>query len=345
VATVLAGCALTFGASGCGDDESGASEPGAVQTGSPLRTFAPLVEVAADEPWRPMSARWFLERSIFWFAEDDGCADRKIAVGHTLPEQQNIEIDWIYAKGLGGWSWPAYYRDPYDAQCELNTDLQFDADELTRPHDPGPRADGVRPGEGYYLDLVDAARSGPAAGAKVPAYAERTDEGDGSVRLTYWTLFGMHGTPGEPDAHEGDWVRVDVLVRDVGDGGYEPVAVQVEEAGAGRSADVVTGPDGTPVRETAWSATRRAGDTHSVVRLASRTHTVTVAASGRRCADCSPLETWKSLVDVRKEVWYGFGGAWGAVGATSATTGPLGPHRFFPTAAEKAQERAGGGAL
>jgi hypothetical protein len=327
VATVLAACALAAGASGCGDDESGAAAPASIEAKNPERTFAPLIEVAADEPWQPMSARWFIERSIFWFAEDDGCADRKIALGHTFPEQWTPEYDWIFPKGLGGWSWPAYFRNPYDAKCEYDFDKRFYADQLTRPNDPGVRVEGIRRGEGFYLDLADAARSGPAVADAIdlPVYAERTDEGDDGVRLTYWTLFGMHGTPGESDAHEGDWVRVDVLLEDAGDSRYRPVAVQ----------------SGLGGREASWSSTRRVGGSHPVVRLAAASHAVSAARSGD-CAGCARWETWKSLADVRKELWYGFGGAWGQPGATDATTGPLGPHGIFPTAADKARERAGG---
>ncbi|MDP9136090.1 MAG: hypothetical protein M3N56_14825, partial [Actinomycetota bacterium] len=266
LAATLAGCALIAGASGCGgdDDDPRAESPAGVQTTNPLRTFAPLVEVAADEPWRPMSGRWFIERSVFRFAEDDGCPDRKIAVGHTMPEQQNPEIDWIYPKGLGGWSWPAYFRNPFDAKCELDFDLRFYADQLTRPHDPGVRVEGIRPGEGFYLDLVDEARGGPVMEGDLtePVYAERTAEGDAGVRLTYWMLFGMHGTPGEPDAHEGDWQRVDVLLHDAGDDRYEPLAVQV---GMGEQKPV----------DTAWGAARHVDGTHPVVAAARGSHAMT----------------------------------------------------------------------
>jgi len=314
----LAGCVLIVGASACGgsDDASTVVDPGAVRTANPERTFAPLVEVAANELWRPMSARWFIERSVFWFAEDDGCADRKIAVGHTLPGQRDSVTDWIFPKGLGGWSWPAYYRNPYDATCEDNFDLRFHADQLTRPHDPGLRVDGIRPGEGFYLDLVDAARGGPAVdgGLDESVYAERVNEGDGGVRLTYWMLFGMHGVPGRPGTHEGDWERVHVLLQDVGDDRYQPDVVQAE---------------GARLRDSAWATTRRVEGMHPVVRLAPGTHSVTVSRLGESCGDCVPWETWRSLAAVRKEPWYGFGGAWGGVGDTDATTGPLGPYRVF----------------
>jgi hypothetical protein len=324
VAAVLASCVATVAASGCGDDDSSAVGPAAVRTEDPLRTFAPLIEIAAGEPWRPISARWFIERSSFWLAEDRGCADRKIAVGHTLAEQQNPTIDWIYPKGLGGWSWPAYYRNPYDAKCELIFDRRYYADQLTRPHDPGPRVDGLRPAQGYYLDLVDDARRGPAAAEPPPVYAERTAEGDSSVRLSYWVLFGMHGRPGEPAAHEGDWERIDVVLRADGDR-YEPQAVQ----GTGYA------------NETAWNATRRVDETHPVVNATRATHTMIAAAPGKDCSNCVEWATWKSLSNAPKEPWYGFGGAWGQPGPTDATTGSLGPHGSWPTPAEKRREAEG----
>ncbi len=321
VATVLATGAAMLAASGCGD-ESGAAGPKGIQTANPERTFAPLIELAADEPWRPMSARWFIERSKFGFAEDDGCPDRLIAVGRTMPELQNPEIDWIYTKGLGGWSWPAYFRNPFVAKCKLDFDRRFYADQLTRPHDPGSRIDGIRPGQGFYLDLVDDARSGPAAGGVgIPVYVQRTDEGDSRVRLTYWTLFGMHGRPGERASHEGDWERVDVLLDADGDH-YEPQAVQVSGY----------------VNETAWSATRKVERTHPAVVAALATHTMTATQGRGGCARCTMLETWKSLADARKELWFGFGGAWGQPGPTDTSTGPLGPHDFWPSAADKQRE-------
>lgn len=324
LAATLGGCALIAGASGCGDDDDPRAEsPAGVKTTDPLRTFAPLVEVAADEPWRPMSARWFIERSVLWFAEDRACADRKIAAGHTLPEHRGSTIDWIFPKGLGT---GPYYRNPYGTKCGYSLDLRLYADQFTRPHDRGPRIEGARLGQGYYLDLADDARGGPAidAGIAATAYGERTDEGDGGVRLTYWMLFGMSGAPGAPDAHEGDWERVDVVLDDAGDDRYEPLAVQV---GMGER----------PV-DTAWQAARRVDTTHPVVLAARQGHTMTAARSGDACGDCVPWRTQRTLADARAEVWYGFGGAWGELGATDATTGPLGPHRFFPSAAEKERE-------
>lgn len=329
-ALVLTSGALVASASGCGDDESSASDaPVGIRTAHPEQTFAPLVKLAADEPWRPMGGRWFVERSVLWNADDQGCRDAEVAVGHTLPERQNADIDWIYPTGLGAQDKPAYDRVPHDGNCDVGSDRVIYADQLTRPFDPGPRTPaGARRGEGFWLNLIDDNRAGQALGpgrrVVAPAYAERTDEGDGGVRLTYWMLFGMHGEPGAPNAHEGDWERVDVLLKDRGDDTYEPRSIQLA---------------GLTSRQRPWSKTRKIDGTHPVVTAARATHTLALATPGKQCVDCLDWATWKpSIADVRKQPWYGFGGAWGDIGTSSATTGPLGPHGYFATDAEKRLE-------
>jgi len=317
VGLALIACAAL--ASGCGSDDGDGPPAGAsLATPEPLRTFAPLVFVAPGEAHRPISARWFLERSILSFAEREGCEDRPIAVGRTLPELQNPTIDWIFHFGLG--RGPAYYRNPYDATCELDFDVRVDASQLTRPFDPGPRAAGLEPRQGFVLDLGDEHRAGPPARAEVdaPVYAARTDEGDGGVRLTYWMLFGMHALEGRPDrAHEGDWERVDVLLTDHGDDRYEPHTVEVGPAPLDRRVAVP------------WASVPRADGTHPIVELARGSHTPLASADGS-CDRCAAWPTWESLADVGAEDWYGFGGAWGETGDSAATTGPLGPHDHFP---------------
>jgi hypothetical protein len=317
LAAAAIACGTVVAATGCGDDETRAAAAGSVHTASPEKTFAPLLQLAADEPWRPVGAGWFIARSSLWFAEDRGCADRKIAVGRELPEQQNATIYWIFLTGLGDGPEDNYYRSPYGVRCRSNIDVRVYADEPTRPHDPGPRRDGVRSGQGYYLSLADGGRPGTpiAAEARAPVYVERTDEGDGGVRLTYWLLFGMHGMPGAADSHEGDWERVDVLLSDLGDDVYQPLGVQLEGVGA----------------------THPLQGKRPVVRLAPGTHEPTLG----RCRGCVPWRSWRLLEDARDQPWYGFGGAWGEPGRSDATTGPLGPHRFWPTVADKQREAAG----
>lgn len=320
------GCALALAPAGCGGDDPSAVGPGAVRTANPERTFAPLLEVAADEPWRPLAARWFVEHSLLGIS---GCENRPIATGRALPELRNEATDWIFVEGIGRDS-RSYYRNVYVEDCQLG-DGRLYADQLTRPYDPGSRLEGLSEDQGFYLDLADEARSGPPpAAVTAPVYVERVDEGDSRVRLTYWTLYGMHGTPGEPTAHEGDWERVDVLLRADGDR-YEPEAVQVlrEPSASGGAAQPV---------DTAWSSAGRVDRTHPVVRVAPATHTMVPVGRDEPCADCVPWRTWDTLDDARDQLWYGFGGAWGEVGGSSATTGPLGPHGYWPTPADKERD-------
>jgi len=322
LATAFVLCALAVTTSGCGDDESSADSAAAIHTSAPERTFAPLVELAPDEPYRPMSARWFIERSALTIAEDRDCNDRMIAVGRTLPELHDDVTDWIYPKALG--HGPHYYRNPYDENCEAVFDGRFYTDQLTRPHDPGNRVETARAAVGFQLDLVDGARGGPASLGATPVYVEQTEEGDAGVRLTYWMLFGMHAGDGPP--HEGDWERVDVLLRRAGDDSYVPLAVQLRAGGGGAVPD--------ELGERPWTAIDRVDGTHPLLAAASGSHALGPSPPGS-CAGCVPWRTWRVLSDARDQLWYGFGGAWGEVGPTDATTGPLGPHGFFPSAADK----------
>jgi hypothetical protein len=273
-----------------------------------------------------MGVDWFLDRSVLRFAEDQGCPDRKIAVGRTLPEQRTEEFDWIFPIGLGDHS--PYYRNPHDGRCELDFDVRVYANQQTRPHEPDARAEGIRLGEGFYLDLVDDARPGPERLDGTPVYFERRDEGDSQVRLTYWMLYGMNAPAGEgPSAtHEGDWERIDVLLRNDGSNRYEPLAVQLISDG-GR-------------HDVPWGQVARSG-THPTVAVALADHAPSALRPGEPCDGCSPWRTWETLSPATKHPWYGFGGAWGEPGPTSATTGPAGPHPIgWPTREQQEQKQA-----
>ena len=355
LAAGLAALSLT----GCGG-----SARGTVATDDPASAFAPVVHLHPGERFMPMSARWFLGRSVLGFAEDLGCEDRKIAVGRLLKAQQNDVTDWMFIEGIG--RGPSYWREPYrDAKCDRYRDrYRYNANQLTRPHDDSPRrARDLEPGEGYYLDLMDWARPGPAASrdggqatvAASGSWFERSPQevdGEPGLRLTYWMLFGMnvpHGTGGRRLAaltHEGDWERVDVLLR--GEGGeWEPAGVRLRDAGgrvrqldwedvrsvaAGARGGEGTGEATHPVlfaARGAHSLEPRQGVAISAVELGGgRVVRVRGVAAGP-CPACARWETWRRLGPARKRLWYGFGGAWGAPGSTSATTGPLGPGGAF----------------
>jgi hypothetical protein len=319
VATAVAVvCGVAAAASGAG---CGGSAAGTVATDDPAAAFAPLVLLDPGERQLPVGARWFVDRSVLRFAEDQGCGDLKIAVGRRLAAQHTAIHDWIYVDDIG--TSPVYWRNASDARCEPIYGRKFFANQLTRPHHPRGRPAGLRPGEGFYLDLVDSARGGGAADAldRVPAYVQRrTTEVDGEpgTLLTYWLLFGMsepapsEGTP----AREGDWERVEVALRG-SEGEYEPVSVRLVDG------------DGHPAHSLPWAGLpRRASKegtaaTHPVVIAARGDHSL--SAASRPCADCLRWRTWRSLEPATGQLWYGFGGAWGEPGPTDATTGPLGP--------------------
>jgi hypothetical protein len=299
-------------AAGCGSTSSGASGE-SIDTKDPATAFAPLVRIGPQESWRPVGARWFLERSVLGFAEDRGCADRKIAVGRTLEEQRTAEFDWLFVTGIGS-TYRNYWRNPYAKDCELKWGSRVYPAQNTRPFDEGDRPKGLRPGQGYYLDLVNDARRGPRRLSDARVYVERTAGDDSELRLTYWILHGMNHPPGQPKAvHEGDWERLDVLLEREGGDSYVPEAVRFHEPGGGS-------------RDLPWDRLALTGGTHPTVVSARGSHTLTPARRRAACAGCVPWRTWTALSDARKQLWYGFGGAWGEVGTTRGTTGPHGPH-------------------
>jgi hypothetical protein len=76
-ATIALAGALALGATGCGDGESSAGETAGIATGSPERTFAPLIQTAYGADHRPVSARWFVERSTVATADSGPYAGRR----------------------------------------------------------------------------------------------------------------------------------------------------------------------------------------------------------------------------------------------------------------------------
>lgn len=351
-ALVCLGAGLAL--SGCGDRASGR-----VTTGDPARTFAPLVHHAADEPYMPMSARWFIGRSVLGFAEDLGCKDREVAVGRVLRGQRDDAVDWIFLTGIGGRG-PGYWRQPYkDSRCELYREAyRYYPAHLTRPYDKSPeRARDLEPAEGWYLDLMDWGRPGKdprsAAGGRearivADAWYESTRQevdGEPGLRITYWMLYGMHaprdaaGRPVRQLTREGDWQRIDVLLRGSGRD-WEPVGILLRDV-AGRVSRV----DWGDLRRAHSPGERKGRATHPVVFAARATHTPLVAPGTRKtalrlpggkrvrvrehaaapCPACPWWDTASRLSDVRDRLWYGYGGSWGEPGADSATTGPRGP--------------------
>jgi hypothetical protein len=338
---------LAIAAAGCGSDSSG-SDADAIETRNPEATFAPLIQLDPDERWLPMGAAWFLDRASFWFAEDQGCEDRKIAVGDLLYEEWTPVVDSLSHKGLGTSEVP-YFRTPYGratpgkvhattgTTCPFREGYKYYANQQTRPYERTDRVKGLRLGEGYYLNLTDRARKGqrPRKDGKeiaVTAYVERHAEevdGERGLRLTYWQLYGMNEPRGargpvERRTHEGDWERLDVLLQESDDDEYVPVAVRIHSDEGARELRWAS------LQRTAGRRSDSSAATHPILAARLGDHMLSLTPRGRSCTKCLRWRTWSSLAPLQKEHWYGFGGAWGPPGATSETTGPLGPHGEWP---------------
>ncbi len=346
VATVVRAvtvCAM-LAVCGCGGSSSGSDDPGpgrkGVETRDPKTTFAPMVVLHPDETRMPAGARWFLERSALIFAEDQGCPDRKIAVGRILKEQRTPITNWLAIEWLG--NPPAYWRHAHDAHCELRLGRMFYADQHTRPYDGG-RPEGLGGREGWVLDLDDGARDGKVEPRRVgdrtlieeaPVYVDQRKEevdGEPGLRLTYWLLYGIN-EPRTADGieehlvHEGDWEGVDVLLQRSGTDAYVPVSLVLH--GDGERREVPWNKDLLRAKDpSSGKATR------PLLIAAQGSHTM-FPGSGRSCEECPIWRTWREVAEVRELWWYGFGGAWGDVGPDSLTTGPLGPHGAWPSSSE-----------
>lgn len=348
---LLAGLCLSL-AAGCGDDgDEGASAApplrGAIKTDDPAHTFAPIVYQHPDERYLPLSAKAFVMASTLYFGEDLGCPEHRVAKGERELPRLTEE--------------PTYSVRPFEgADCRRRSERAYGAEEVTRPHENTPaRVQGLRPEEGFYLDLDDSQRGGaPAstlavqselhgAAAWYEKHPERVAGGPG-MRVTHWLVYGMHaprradGRPLATMTHEGDWERIDVLLRGQGRR-WKPFAV------------VTYDPRGRPT-ETPWTELRREaarypssdfdrGRVHPVLFGALGTHTFRVRPGNRTerevdligrpsrirdvsrgpCRACPRMETALPGFSLDSQYWYGFGGAWGERGLTTLMTGPLGP--------------------
>jgi hypothetical protein len=330
---VLASLACCLAIS-CGQT-SEADEPAKpVATRDPAATFAPLVMLDRREPTYPISADYFLKNSGLEWAGGPCPFEQDVANG--------LRSDKLSGAGSGAPSLPPltavrlggkrpYSFKPWTRRCldTLETDRPtFTTDQRTRPYDLEDRPNGLYVDEGFNLDILTDYQPGPKRVARVdsiegvPAYyaEERmTSGGKRMLRLSYWLLFGRGEAKdpktGKPVPHEGDWERIDVLLR------------RGQKAASFFPVNVRYRIDGD-FKTVAWvGADRRgSGSTHPVAFLVRAAHTPYPHASttDKRVA----WRTWDRLRSVRREPWFGYGGGWGAFGFTAAESGPLGPSPF-----------------
>jgi hypothetical protein len=325
------GVALALGFTGCGESTDGGRSAdqgaGSVRSASAVaRAHAPLVRIDRDERAYPMSADRFLDASgLEWGGGRCRLLITDVAAGPLARGLQNTPVPALDPRKLG--HEPAYRARATDATCG-HLDEVYTSTQLTRPHDRRRRPAGLRVDEGFNLDILTERQGGMrrlspnGSLTGVPVYVHQSTrpvKGKPGVRLSYWLLFGSGETPGASGAlvvHEGDWERIDVLLRAwPGRRRYEPTAIEYRHAGKLTRlswGEVATDPTGA----------------HPVIYLGRSTHTPspTAPASGRK--RWVAWKTWRAARDVTREPWYGYGGGWGAIDEVPAASGPLGPTPF-----------------
>lgn len=342
-----------FGVSSCGGSEARDEPVRPVTSTDPAVTFAPLIHLHAKERFLPTSTRWLLERSTLEWK--DGCPEVNLAAGPVSQRTTGEGAPRLIPGRLGK---PSPYRYRARGQdCFTPRPRVYSTAQHTRPGDAEDRPAGLRVYEGFNLDILLKAYGGEARPVKrgsqsvlegIPAYFEQADEqvqGRPGRRIVYWLAYAYSqstGADGETVlAHEGDWERVEVLLREGSrEHGYLPVAVRYFAYGRAstvpwRDLELVSGDEVTP--------------THPVLFAAAESHTpyVTPGRHERRvrgfggsaalaveqtdaCGDCPRWRTWERLRRVREEPWYGYGGGWGVRASTREGSGPAGPSRWDP---------------
>lgn len=357
LAMMLMGAVLVAVAAGCStsSDEEQADRAPAIATTRPALAFAPLVHLYEKEPAKPIGAAEFVEHSSLTMANEPCPAQETVAIGATrLRMKRDQPAPVLHHDRLGG-------QRPYRLRtrapnCDGHRGRPYATSEHTRPYDPG-RPRGLAPHEGFYLDLLTSHLLGTAdyrpdgdgqlEAKKAPIYYDSRPEpvdGRRGLRISYWLLFGLEGYADRKVApaltHEGDWERIDVLLRPGGrPDRWAPVSVgywihgrrrdvpwdEVELASAGR--------EPTPTHPVAYAARGNhapypdEGDT-VVRRDAGDGRTVRATDERLSCRDCPRWRTWENLRPVRREPWYGYGGAWGAVGSSADNSSPIGPSPY-----------------
>ena len=320
IAVAIAVCA----SSSCGGEEP-ERRAAPVATGDPAVAFAPLVRLHPRERLLPIGADRFIANAGLEWGGGPCRFEIDVAASEASQRAAGERVPPLSVRRLG--REPGYEVTAKREDCITSRGRSYSTIQRTRAFDRDDRPPGLYVDEGFGLDILTDAQPGDRSRvrhgslAAVPVYAASelaTVDGRPGLRIGYWMLYGRGDVtrpePGEQDYHEGDWERVEVLLRrGGGPGSHRLVTVRyrigerwlslpaqrVELAGPGRR--------------------------HPVVYAERGTHTPRLEAEWRRWID---WRTWERLRDVRRESWFGYGGGWGAIGDTAATSGPLGPSPF-----------------
>jgi hypothetical protein len=189
---------------------------------------------------------------------------------------------------------------------------------FTRPYDTSHNRYGLVENAGFFLNIPpgQSVRNGLRDADQVPVYYDYKP----GRWIRYW-FFYAYDIGGAGFNHEGDWEGVTVHLN-----GSTPTEIRLDRHKSDCGAVYP------------WSDMQFESG-HVVVYAAQKDHG-TYKDAGRdsspKChpfiddirAATTPWHTWQRLGNVRKQDWYGFGGAWGEPGTRGETTGPLGPSQW-----------------
>lgn len=260
---------------------------------NPITTYAPFVYLHHSEKNLPMAAGEFIAHSQLRWAHDQGCPDH--------PAEPRGPVSAI---ALGRGTYKHKMADALSGLCRHHG-REYHSNERTRPYEMGSTE------EGFFLDLDNGSRGGQ--GVSSPVYVDYTK----GAYITYWFFYGYNDGVASFN-HEGDWERISIRLTITN----RPTHVAYFQHNK------------YCVYE--WSKVQKYKNNHPIVFSAEGSH-ASYTQTGSHWTGLwwdytdksgKKWQTWKSLLMVRDQPWYGYGGAWGEVGETSTTTGPLGPSPF-----------------
>jgi hypothetical protein len=279
-------------------------------TPDPVSRYAPVVYLNEDYDgdWHnPSSARtYFIKRSSLRWA--------RISGNHTVIRGRGR----INSARLGDRQGIYYYARSTATVLPPVPSRTYATWRLTRPYDEGAaRPQQLWDNEGFFLDLRQGHGSGQRFVNEVPVYYDYVP----GRYIRYWLFYPF--SVGELGFnHEGDW---------------EGIAVRLNSSNVATHARLYRHADDCG-QTIGWQQLEEdpVGTEHRVVYSARGSHGTYAEVADRppgRCGDDTTARgarwaTWLNLANVRRQPWYGFGGAWGEIGSRGDSTGPVGPSRY-----------------
>lgn len=242
--------------------------------------YAPIVFLHPKEQFYPMPVDCFIANSSLEFAQAESNS-QVVELGDLTPANL-LSAD--------------HTREGYGTR------------DLTRPYAAG-RQPSLAGRRGFFLDLEDRFHRGAAPEDEVffggtPVYYDF----EPGKHITYWLFFGFSAPGGriaerieragvKQAGHEGDWEGISIALDDAD----RPVRVRYFA-------------HGEKVEPLPWNVVKKL-EGHPIVFTALGSHASYTRRGGQKHFDITaggPIwATWLLLADVRRQPWYGYGGAWG----------------------------------